>query len=46
MQKQAGYVAIGIKVLLGDFIPIKRALELIKTMAPMNCVFHLSKTLF
>jgi sulfite reductase (ferredoxin) len=26
VQKQAGYLAIGIKVLLGDFIRIKRAL--------------------
>jgi sulfite reductase (ferredoxin) len=43
--KQAGYVAIGIKVLLGDFIPIKRNFgHLIKNYSIMNCVF--SKTLF
>jgi hypothetical protein len=28
MQKQAGYLAIGIKVLLGDFIRIKRSFRI------------------
>jgi sulfite reductase (ferredoxin) len=43
-QKQAGYVAIGIKVLLGDFIRIKQSFnELIKITEPMNCVFIKAK---
>jgi sulfite reductase (ferredoxin) len=42
--KQAGYVAIGIKVQLGDFIPIKRELaHLIKIMQQTNCVLRCVK---
>jgi hypothetical protein len=38
VQKQAGHLAIGIKVLLGDFIRMSFG-RIVKTTAPMNCVF-------
>jgi sulfite reductase (ferredoxin) len=46
VQKQAGYLAIGIKVLLGDFIRIKRELaELIKNYGANELRFSLKQNI-